>query len=140
MLTPERLRTLRGEEGALTLLRDLGYDIAPVDIDPDEWRRGGVSIPWNSNARFRLASRMLRFYLFLLSGQVGEEAVAEFLCSYQSYNQVTKSAVVYCNDESIAVFDITAAKTLRRLDGADRLPQAESPGPGATETSKEPRR
>ena len=68
MLTPERLRTCTGEEGALSLLRDLGYPIAPVDIDPDEWRRGGVAIPWNGNARFRLAARMRRFDLFVLSG------------------------------------------------------------------------
>ena len=117
MLTPERLRACSGEEGALTLLRELGYPVAPVDIDPNEWRRGGVAIPWNGNARFRLAARLRRFDLFVLSGEeIAEESIAEFLRSYAAYNQQTKSALIYCNEEKVAVFDIASARTLRRLD------------------------
>ena len=51
MLTPARLREYTGPSGALDLLRDLGYPVAPVDVDPAEWRRGGVTIPWNGEAR-----------------------------------------------------------------------------------------
>ena len=74
MLTPASLREYTGPSAVLDLLRDLGYPIAPVDIDPAEWRRGGVSIPWNGEAHLTLAARMPRFDLFLLTGTVAEEA------------------------------------------------------------------
>ena len=45
MLTRERIRN----SGALELLRELGYPVEPVDVDPDEWRRGGVPLPWNGD-------------------------------------------------------------------------------------------
>jgi hypothetical protein len=61
MLTPARLREYTGPSGVLDLLRDLGYPIAPIDIDPAEWRRGGVSIPWNGEAQLTLAARLPRF-------------------------------------------------------------------------------
>jgi len=116
MLTPARLREYTGHSGPLDLLRDLGYPVAPVDVDPAEWRRGGVSIPWNGEARLRLAARMRNFDLFLLNGNVEEEAVLEFLTSYRDYNCITKSALLYCADESLSIFDLSADRTLRRLD------------------------
>ncbi|MEO8378680.1 MAG: N-6 DNA methylase [Acidobacteriota bacterium] len=116
MLTAARLREYTGESGALDLLRALGYPIVPVDVDPAEWRRGGVSIPWNGEARLRLISRLRRFDLFLLSGNVREETVAEFMNSYRAYNIVTKSAVIYCANQSLSIFDLSSHGTLRRLD------------------------
>jgi len=116
MLTAARLREYTGESGALDLLRHLGYPIAPVEVDPAEWRRGGVSIPWNGEARLRLIARLRRFDLFLLNGNVREEAIAEFMRSYKAYNCVTKSALLYCADESISIFDLSPAGALRRLD------------------------
>lgn len=112
MLTAAALPHYTGDEGALALLRDLGYPVAPVDVDPVEWRRGGVSIPWNGEGRLRLVSRLARFDWFLLSGAVSQEAITEFLSSYRSYNQLTKSALVYNN----SIFDLSAQSTLRRLD------------------------
>ena len=116
MLTAAALRQYTGEEGALDLLRALGYPIAPIDVDPREWRRGGVSIPWNGEARLRLISRLRHFDLFLLHGNVREEWIAEFMRSYRDYNVITKSAVIYCADESLSVFDLSPERTLRRLD------------------------
>jgi methylase of polypeptide subunit release factors len=116
MLTPARLREYTGDSGPLDLLRDLGYPVAPVDVDPVEWRRGGVSIPWNGEARLRLAVRMKSFDLFLLYGNVTEEAIAEFLSSYRDYNCITQSAIFYCFDESVSIFDLDESRSLRRLD------------------------
>lgn len=116
MLTAAALRHYTGEAGALALFRDLGYPIAPVDVDPNEWRRGGVSIPWNGEARLRLVSRLRRFDLFLLCGNVREESIATFLSSYRAYNLLTKSAIIYCADEALSIFDIANDRGLRRLD------------------------
>jgi hypothetical protein len=116
MLTAARLREYTGESGALDLLRHLGYPIAPVDVDPAEWRRGGVNIPWNGEARLQLIARLRRFDLFLLSGNIREEAVAEFMRSYRTYNIATKSALIYCGAESLSIFDLSADRALRRLD------------------------
>jgi hypothetical protein len=124
MLTAARLREYTGESGVLDLLRHLGYPVEVVDIDPREWRRGGVTIPWNGEARLRLIARLRRFDLFLLSGSSTEEAVREFLGSYRSYNIVTKSAVIYLSGESLSIFDIGADRALRRLDVDLRHPSA----------------
>jgi hypothetical protein len=80
--------------GVVDLLRRLGYPAEPVAIDADGWRRAGVDIPWNGEARLWLACRLERFDLFLLEGCVEGEAIAEFLRSYSRYNIVTQSVVV----------------------------------------------
>jgi hypothetical protein len=116
MLTPARLREYTGPSGALDLLRDLGYPIAPVDVDPAEWRRGGVTIPWNGEAHLTLAARLPRFDLFLLTGCVPEEAIAEFMRSYSAYNIQTKSVVTYVRENALSILDLSAERTLRRLD------------------------
>jgi len=116
MLTAAALRQYTGEDGALELLRHLGYPVAPVDIDPHEWRRGGVNIPWNGEGRLRLISRLRHFDLFLLHGNVREEWIAEFMRSYSNYNVFTKSALIYCADESLSIFDLSPDRTVRRLD------------------------
>jgi methylase of polypeptide subunit release factors len=116
MLTPARLREYTGPSGALDLLRDLGYPISPVDVDPAEWRRGGVTIPWNGEARLTLAARLPRFDLFLLTGCVPEEAIAEFMRSYGAYNIQTKSVVAHVRLNALSILDLSAERTLRRLD------------------------
>jgi hypothetical protein len=116
MLTAATLGHYTGPEGALALLRHLGYPVSPVDVDPIEWRRGGVTIPWNGEGHLRLVSRLPRFDFFLLTGSVSEEALAQFMRSYREYNQVTKSAIIY-ND---AIFDLSPERILRRLDVAVR--------------------
>jgi len=124
MLTPAGLREYTGEAGALELLRVLGYPVAPVDVDPAEWRRGGVTIPWNGEGRLRLAARLRQFDLFVLTGNVSEEAIAQFLSSYREYNLVIKSAILYCADENVSIFDLAPDRRLRRLDVDLREPSA----------------
>lgn len=116
MLTAASLRHYTGPEGTLALFRALGYPIAPIEVAPEEWRRGGVAMPWNGEGRLRLISRLSRFDLFLLSGNVREEAISTFLASYHTYNLTTKSALIYCADESISIFDLAQDRSLRRLD------------------------
>lgn len=99
---------------ALALFRALGYPIEPVDVDAEEWRRGGVPLPWNGEAKLQLAARMRRFDLFLLTGSVSEEMVAQFLRNYANYNLLIKSAVIYQSDHRLSIFDYT--NRLRRLD------------------------
>ncbi|HEX6095821.1 MAG TPA: N-6 DNA methylase [Thermoanaerobaculia bacterium] len=116
MLTAAALRQYTGEAGALDLLRRLGYPVAPIDVDAHEWRRGGVNIPWNGEGHLRLVSRLRHFDLFLLNGNVREEWIAEFMRSYREYNIVTKSALIYCADQSLSIFDLSPDRALRRLD------------------------
>ena len=116
MLTRERVRSCRDASGVLDLLRELGYPVAPVDVDPEEWRRGGVPLPWNGEANLQLAARLRHFDLFLLTGTVAEEMIAQFMRTYGEYNLMTKSALIYKSDHSISVFDYVYDRGLRRLD------------------------
>jgi len=114
MLTAARIRELRGD--ALAIFRELGYEIAPVAIDPDEWRRAGVAIGWNGSSTFALAARMRRFDLFHLRGEAGEEMLQQFLRTYRDYNVLTKSVLLHERGESAAIYDLSARRRLRRLD------------------------
>jgi len=116
MLTPARLREYTGHSGVLDLLRDLGYPVAPVDVDPAEWRRGGVTIPWNGEAHLSLAARLPRFDLFLLTGTVTDDAIADFMRSYRAYNIQTKSALTHIHENKLSIFDLSSGRALRRLD------------------------
>jgi len=111
MLTRERVRECSAEE----LLRELGYPIEPIDVDPEEWRRGGVPLPWNGEGKLQLAARMRNFDLFFLTGSVSDEMVVQFMRSYAEYNVITKSALIYRNGNKLSVFDY-ANDRLRRLD------------------------
>jgi hypothetical protein len=118
MLTAARLREYTGESAPLELFRDLGWPVVSVPVDPQEWKRGGVELPWNDGARLQLVARLGAFDLFLLTGNATREEVAQFLRSYKSYNLATKSALIYDAPESatIRVFDLSESGTLRRLD------------------------
>lgn len=127
MLTASALRAYTGPRGLLDLLRDLGYPVAPVDVDAGEWRRGGVAIPWNGSSRLQLVARMRNFDLFALDADgIGEESILQFLRSYHRYNLLTKSAIIYRDRESISIFDLSAALALRRLDVDLAHPRASS--------------
>ncbi|MFZ2491893.1 MAG: N-6 DNA methylase, partial [Thermoanaerobaculia bacterium] len=122
MLTADAIRSAAGPEAAEEIFRGLGYLVAPVDVDPEEWRRGGVALPWNGQARLRLASRLAAFDLFTLTGDPGEEQVAAFLRAYGRYNVLTKSVLVLNKAHHIAVFDLSQKGSLRRLDVDLRSP------------------
>jgi hypothetical protein len=116
MLTPARLREYTAGSVVLDLLRDLGYPVTPVDIDPAEWRRGGVPLPWNGEARLQLVSRLRSLDVFMLTGNVSQESVFDFLKAYQNYNCTTKSAIFYSCEEKLSIFDLGTDRSLRRLD------------------------
>ncbi len=122
MLTAARIRELHGD--ALGVFRDLGYVIAPVTIDPTEWRRGGIVIGWNGASSFSLAARMRRFDLFHLRGNAEEQALLEFLKSYREYNVLTKSVVLHERENVLSVYDLSPQRKLRRLDVDLRQPSA----------------
>ena len=124
MLTPARVRGYTGPDAALALLRDLGYPVAPVDVDPEEWRRGGVTIPWNGTTRLQLAARLRHFDLFVVTGNVTSEAMLQFMRSYREYNLLTKSALIAQHENLLSVFDLSGDRTLRRLDVDLRSPSA----------------
>jgi len=116
MITPSRLHRLRGLDGVFTLFHELGYPIvAPIQIDPEEWRRAGIALNWNGTSTLHLAARTRRFDLFVLQSEAGEESIASFLRSYREYNVLTKSVLIKSADEKIAIYDL-CGRTLRRLD------------------------
>jgi len=116
MITSARLRQLRGLDGVFTLLHELGYPVvAPIVIDPEEWRRAGIALNWNGTSMLHLAARTRRFDLFVLQSEAGEESIATFLRSYREYNVLTKSVLIKSADEKLAIYDL-AGRTLRRLD------------------------
>ena len=57
MITAERLRRCRGADEVIELFRELGYPVERVDVDRAEWRRGGVTIPWNGAPATRCQER-----------------------------------------------------------------------------------
>jgi len=116
MITPSLLRPLRGLDGVFTLFHELGYPIvAPIQIDPEEWRRAGIALNWNGTSTLHLAARTRRFDLFVLQSEAGEESIASFLRSYREYNVLTKSVLIKSADEKLAIYDLDG-RTLRRLD------------------------
>jgi len=127
VITAGRLRRFRGADGPIALFRELGYEMAPIDIDVEQWRRAGIEIGWNGDHRLRLLCRMRRFDLFLLEGPPPDgDCIRKFMLSYHSYNVITKSCLIYrnSNDYTISIYDISSAGELRRLDIDLRSPSA----------------
>ena len=58
MITAERLRRCRAPQDLMELFRELGYPVEPVAVDKAEWRRGGITIPWNGTTTFHLIARL----------------------------------------------------------------------------------
>jgi len=119
VITADRLRRFRGADGPIALFRELGYEMAPIDVDVEQWRRAGIEVGWNGEHRLRLLCRMRRFDLFLLEGPPPDgECIRKFLSSYHSYNIITKSCVAYRDAGSflISIYDLSGRGDLRRLD------------------------
>lgn len=114
MLTAARVRELRSDP--VVIFRDLGYEIAPVAIDPAEWRRAGIAIGWNGTSSFSLVARMRRFDLFHLRGDAEEQALLDFFKSYREYNVLTKSVVLHERSDALSLYDLSPQRKLRRLD------------------------
>lgn len=113
MLTAARVRAYTA---VLDLFRDLGYPIAPLEVNREEWRRGGLELPWNGDSRLQLVSRLRHFDLFLLEGTSDEEQARRFLHDYHRYNPITKSALITKHENAFSLFDLSSDRALRRLD------------------------
>jgi len=100
----------------LSLLRLLGYPVAPVQIAAGEWRAAGIELRWNGDSTFQLAVRMPRFDLFVLTGGGDAESIRRFLLSYGAWNEVTKSLVVSAAGPRVSFYDLDRARKLRRMD------------------------
>ena len=115
MITAERLRRCRGAEEVIELFRELGYPVERVDVDRAEWRRGGVTIPWNGTTHLSLIARLPCVDVFLLDGSVPSQSIATFLRDYADYNVITKSVIVNTTDRICSLFDLSRTGKLRRL-------------------------
>ncbi|HEX8154558.1 MAG TPA: hypothetical protein VF698_15595, partial [Thermoanaerobaculia bacterium] len=107
---------VRACDDVLDVFRRLGWPISPIELPADEWRRAGIALSWNGDSRFTLAARLRRFDLFHLTGTIAEDAIRNFLRSYREYNVLTKSALIYRNENGAAIYDLSPQKRLRRLD------------------------
>jgi hypothetical protein len=117
MLTRERVRQCPATvDGVLSLLGELGWPVAPIEVAPDEWRRAGIRIGWNGECRLLIASRLRRFDLFVLSGPVDKAGVSDFIGDYRRYNVATKSSLIHVIDGRLAIYDRAGNGRLRRLD------------------------
>ena len=101
---------------ALTLLRELGYPVAPVAVNAAEWRKAGVEVPGDG---VQLAVRMPRFDCYVADGESLDDAgVTRFLKSLHTWNSITHFVLV----TDSAIYDHARGK-LRRLD-LDASPHA----------------
>ncbi|MGA8806774.1 MAG: N-6 DNA methylase, partial [Thermoanaerobaculia bacterium] len=114
MITSAHLR----ERDVFTLLRDLGYDIAPVTIAAADWRRAGIEIGWNGHVTLQLASRTPQLDLYVISGDVlpKADAITAFLRSLTSYNALVKPVAIGVTSGRLTIHDLSARREPRRLD------------------------
>jgi hypothetical protein len=101
-----------------TLLRDLGYDIAPITIAAADWRRAGIEISWNGEVTLQLATRTPQLDLYVLTGDALPEpdAIIAFLRSLASYNALVKPVAIGVTSRRLTIHDLSARREPRRLD------------------------
>ncbi|HEV7569964.1 MAG TPA: N-6 DNA methylase [Thermoanaerobaculia bacterium] len=114
MITAAHLR----EADVFTLLRDLGYDIAPITIAAADWRRAGIEIAWNGQVTLQLASRTPQLDLYVISASELPEpdAITAFLRSLASYNALVKPVAIGVTSRRLTIHDLSARREARRLD------------------------
>lgn len=100
------------------LLRELGYDVAPVAIVSAEWRRAGIEIGWSDALTLDLAARTPQLDLYVVSGGEIQDAAAmtAFLRSLASYNALVKPVVVWAAPSRLTICDLSSRREARRLD------------------------
>ncbi|HEX3578201.1 MAG TPA: hypothetical protein VHY33_06525, partial [Thermoanaerobaculia bacterium] len=114
MITSAHLR----DGDVFTLLRDLGYDVAPITIAAADWRRAGIEIGWNGEVMLQLASRTPNLDLYVISAnQLPEEdAITAFLRSLAWYNALVKPVAIGVTPRQLTIHDLSARREPRRLD------------------------
>ncbi len=118
MIGAARIRACASIDDVFSLLHELGYPTAPVEIVADEWRRAGIDIGWSDASTLYLASRMeaLDCYLLACAELPERETVLRFLRSLQAYNVLRKPALIAWTPAHLALYDLSANRDLRRLD------------------------
>jgi hypothetical protein len=114
VITSAQLR----ECDVFTLLRTLGYDIAPITIAAADWRRAGIEISWNGEVTLQLATRTPQLDLYVLTGDALPEpdAITAFLRSLASYNALVKPVAIGVTSRRLTIHDLSARREPRRLD------------------------
>lgn len=114
MITAARLRAA----DVFTILRDLGYDIAPITIAAADWRRAGIEIAWDDSVTLQLAARTPQLDVYVISGDELPEpaAITAFLCSLTSYNALVKPVAIGVTARRLTIHDLSARREPRRLD------------------------
>jgi len=118
MITAARLQRPGSAGEVFALLRDLGYEVAPVAIAAADWRRAGIDIPWNDTAALHLAARTPQLDVYVVSGEElpGSDAITTFLRSLTTYNALVKPVVVGVTAGRLTVHDLSTRREPRRLD------------------------
>lgn len=117
MITAERLRGCRSGEDAFALLRELGYDVAPVAIAAAGWRRAGIDIPWSDDVTLHLAARTPQLDVYVIAGdELESAAVTTFLRSLTRYNAVVKPVAIGVSAGRLTIHDLSGRREPRRLD------------------------
>lgn len=101
---------------ALSLLGSLGYDPIPIAIAASEWRRAGIDVAWSDNVRTSLAVRLPRLDVYVVAARIDDAAAVRFLRSLAAYNVVTKPVLIAQGDSTLAIYDLSPHRELRRLD------------------------
>ncbi len=118
MILAETLRSC----DARGLLTSLGYDVLPIGIAPEEWRRAGLEITWSDEIPISLALRLPRLDVYIVEALVADADAARFLRALATYNVVTKPVLIAQGDGALAMYDLSTHRELRRLDIDRRRP------------------
>lgn len=118
MIAAARLRGCGSSAEVFALLRELGYEVAPITIAAAGWRRAGIAIGWNDAVTLHLAARSPQLDVYVISGEElpESEAISAFLRSLTAYNALVKPVAIGVNAGRITIHDLSARRVLRRLD------------------------
>jgi hypothetical protein len=137
VITAARIQECTSRDAVLALFRELGYEIAPVSIVADEWRRAGIEIGWSDDIALDLAARTPELDLYIVSGDSLPEAgaVAAFLRSLTSYNALVKPVVVAVGGVAGRGSGVGAGSQLLGCRVVVSKEQARSPTPDSRPTT-----
>ena len=118
MITAERLRRCCSGEDAFALLRELGYEVAPIAIAAAGWRRAGIDVPWSDDVALHLAARTPQLDVYVIAGDELPDsgAITAFLRSLATYNALVKPVALGVSAGRLTVHDLSARREPRRLD------------------------
>jgi hypothetical protein len=118
VITAARMQRCTSREELFALLRELGYDVAPVPIVAAEWRRAGIEIGWSDSVALDLVARTAQLDLYVISGEELPDAatITAFLRSLTSYNALVKPVAAGIAAQRLTIHDLSSRREPRRLD------------------------